>query len=1426
MKIFVMAGTKLLRGYRTRSLLILFLLISGLISAFAQGTQVDFSTIPKSGTILVYSHMDDDLIWMLPFWNKTEKFIGGAMPASPSYRTIISQQQAFLDNNGYNIDYQSNWYTPWDDVTDSEYTEYYWGANTSYYYLLNDHLETRLYNNPTELSRYEINKIKAKLEQYFADPSMSRVISHNNWGEYGHQHHRALNKAVRELAVKYRKDVWMLGCDNGGFIDVTVPNGITYAYGSFNTPDLYTGIRTIYTNNGRWTWYSDRVPSGDHKFIKIVEGGTDKSDILNGYEITYSGPSQLESGAYIFDGDDDYLTLKGNNNASFTISMRIRPDQIREMDISAMSEYPLSSKNDRNLYMTSGGQITARIYDGSSKTVTSTASISAGAWSHVAITGNGSSLKLYVNGILDKTVATGTAITNYSTPEYILGQATGTSSNFSGQISNVKFYSYALSDTEIAVQSGMVFTVNSSAGTGGTINPLGAVSVVAGTNKTFAITPNTGNHISSVTVDGVSINPVSTYTFSTVLANHSITAEFAPSASYTITSSAGTGGTITPSGNVTVYEGTNQTFNISTSTGYRLSDLKIDDVSVGSVSIYTFSNIGAGHTITASFEAIPTHNITASAGAGGSLTPAGVTTVNEGTNLTINIIPATGYRISEVLADGISAGTVSSFSFTNILSDHTIYATFELLKFTMTSGAGTGGSINPSGVITLDYGSSRTYTISPNTGYQISGVLVDNVSVGTPSVYSFSNISANHTIAASFSLITNTITASAGTGGTISPQGNVSVNYGTNQTFNISANTGYYVSDVKVDNVSVGAVSSYNFANVTAGHSISATFAQYTYTITGSAGTSGTITPSGNITVNHGSSRTFTISPDFGFQVSDVKVDNVSAGAVSTYTFSNVTSAHTISATFTTATYSITASAGSGGSINPSGAATVTHGTSRTYTITPVTGYKISDVKVDNVSVGNASSYTFNNVTSSHSISATFSIITFNITSQAGSGGSISPNGNNTVDYGSSRTFNIRPNTGQMVSDVLVDNVSVGPVSAYTFSNITNNHTISAVFSYITFTITGSAGSGGSVTPSGTSRVNYGSGLTYTITPEEGFLISEVKIDNISAGAISSYNFANITSDHILSVVFIPITFTITSGSKAGGSITPAGTNTVNYGSDMAYSITPDPGFHIDDVIVDNKSAGPVTSYTFNAITFNHEISASFSVITYTIAAEANSGGSLNPAGNTVVNYGSGLTYSFTPDYGFRISDIKVNNISVGAISSYRFDNITADQNIKVTFSPIATYEISADAGEGGSITPSGSVILFEGSDQYYEITPARDYRILDVIVDNHSLGAINEFTFSNITSNHSLSVRFTTSIEVKAYPNPFVKEINVKIASPEGYLFDLSVADLSGKIIYTQNKTPGNELMSLNLTIPRGLYFIRINFKGKKIALIKIVKS
>ncbi len=77
------------------------------------------------------------------------------------------------------------------------------------------------------------------------------------------------------------------------------------------------------------------------------------------------------------------------------------------------------------------------------------------------------------------------------------------------------------------------------------------------------------------------------------------------------------------------------------------------------------------------------------------------------------------------------------------------------------------------------------------------------------------------------------------------------------------------------------------------------TTANPTHIITASAGANGSILPSGSVTVNHGSNQTFTISADATYDIQNVWVNGVSVGAVSTYTFSNVTQNHTIAASFT-----------------------------------------------------------------------------------------------------------------------------------------------------------------------------------------------------------------------------------------------------------------------------------------------------------------------------------------------------------------------------------------------------------------------------------------------------------------------------------------------------------------------------------------------
>jgi hypothetical protein len=68
----------------------------------------------------------------------------------------------------------------------------------------------------------------------------------------------------------------------------------------------------------------------------------------------------------------------------------------------------------------------------------------------------------------------------------------------------------------------------------------------------------------------------------------------------------------------------------------------------------------------------------------------------------------------------------------------------------------------------------------------------------------------------------------------------------------------------------------------------------------------------------------------------------------------------------------------------------------------------------------------------------------------------------------------------------------------------------------------------------------------------------------------------------------------ITASAYGNGSITPSGLVTVNIGDNQTFTIVPDAGYQVNDVLVDGSSMGPLTSYTFTDATVNHTISAVF----------------------------------------------------------------------------------------------------------------------------------------------------------------------------------------------------------------------------------------
>ncbi len=199
-------------------------------------------------------------------------------------------------------------------------------------------------------------------------------------------------------------------------------------------------------------------------------------------------------------------------------------------------------------------------------------------------------------------------------------------------------------------------------------------------------------------------------------------------------------------------------------------------------------------------------------------------------NITINVPAAQAlgnYRMRIVQDEGGTASTISpcgTFNWGSV-EDYTITVTAATGNLITVTQA-TGGTISPGSTIVAD-NANQSFTATPDACYTFTNWIVDGVNAGNTNPYTFTNVTTDHTITAVYTQDSYTITATAGANGSISPSGNTTVNCGEDQTYNITANSGYTVADVLVDGVSLGAVSSYDFTNVTEAHTISVTFEVY-----------------------------------------------------------------------------------------------------------------------------------------------------------------------------------------------------------------------------------------------------------------------------------------------------------------------------------------------------------------------------------------------------------------------------------------------------------------------------------------------------------------------------------------------------------------------------------------------------------------------
>jgi hypothetical protein len=236
--------------------------------------------------------------------------------------------------------------------------------------------------------------------------------------------------------------------------------------------------------------------------------------------------------------------------------------------------------------------------------------------------------------------------------------------------------------------------------------------------------------------------------------------------------------------------------------------------------------------------------------------------------------------------------------------------------------------------------------------------------------------------------------------------------------------------------------------------------------------------------------------------------------------------------------------------------------------------------------------------TSSNSVWS-YNLLIYLITATAEEGGTVDPSGIVVVNPGQNQAFTIQPDTGYFTLDVLVDGQSVGPVTTYEFVDVNENHTIEAQFDFLSYLITASATTGGSIDPDGSVVVIHGMNQSFTIEPDEGYQILDVLVDGQSVGAVNSYLFEDVTENHTIEAHFEPLTFLISATATPGGSINPAGDVVVNYGTNQLFTMQPDGGYEVSDVLVDGLSVGASSTYEFLNVADNHSIEARFSLITY-----------------------------------------------------------------------------------------------------------------------------------------------------------------------------------------------------------------------------------
>ena len=312
-------------------------------------------------------------------------------------------------------------------------------------------------------------------------------------------------------------------------------------------------------------------------------------------------------------------------------------------------------------------------------------------------------------------------------------------------------------------------------------------------------------------------------------------------------------------------------FGSSTLRGF-IIDGEFDETTTGS-SVY--SNLGSSGTKrTISYLFAKTYTINVTTDYGSSVNGSYPDTVVEGSNKYLHISKRQGYKLTSVILDDssqtipsqtVASGEVMTISLENITSNHNLVVTSEPFKYTITTSAGSNGSITPSA--TVNYGSSKTINMSPSTGYEVNEVIVDGINKGKITTYTFNNITDNHTISVTFKKLDEqkfTVICTTVQNGNISVSPS-SATVGTKITIYVNPSEGYRLK--QIDSSPVVTINNNQFTMPAQNVTLTPVFEQIevqTYAITVGTSEHGTATAS-HTSASAGTTITMTATPGQGY---------------------------------------------------------------------------------------------------------------------------------------------------------------------------------------------------------------------------------------------------------------------------------------------------------------------------------------------------------------------------------------------------------------------------------------------------------------------------------------------------------------------------------------------------------------------------------